>query len=111
MGGALTAAALSPSLSAMSELAAASSTVGAAADDEESEAICLRTRSKHPLAQADFDPDMFDRLLAEFDPDVEPLLDEEMYQQFLQVRLWLIEEPALSQPSVCYPHHPHHVQV
>jgi hypothetical protein len=29
---------------------------------------------------------MFDRLLAEFDPDLEPLLDEEMYQQFLQVR-------------------------
>lgn len=28
---------------------------------------------------------MFDRLLAEFDPDLEPLLDEEMYQQFLQV--------------------------
>jgi hypothetical protein len=28
---------------------------------------------------------MFDRLLAEFDPDLEPLLDEEMYQHFLQV--------------------------
>jgi hypothetical protein len=28
---------------------------------------------------------MFDRLLEEFDPDVEPLMDDAMYQQFLQV--------------------------
>jgi hypothetical protein len=33
----------------------------------------------------EFDPDMFDRLLEEFDPDVEPLMDDAMYQQFLQV--------------------------
>lgn len=81
----------SPSLSGLSGLAAASSTAAAsaagdtAAGDEDSEAICLRTRSKHPIAEQEFDPDMFDRLLAEFDPDLEPLLDEEMYQQFLQV--------------------------
>lgn len=81
----------SPSLSGLSGLAAASSTAAAsaagdtAAGEEDSEAICLRTRSKHPIAEQEFDPDMFDRLLAEFDPDLEPLLDEEMYQQFLQV--------------------------
>lgn len=84
--------AMSPSLSAISELAAVSSTAAgsaagdtAAAADDDSEAICLRTRSKHPIAEQEFDPDMFDRLLAEFDPDLEPLLDEEFYQQFLQV--------------------------
>jgi hypothetical protein len=33
----------------------------------------------------EFDPDMFDRLLEEFDPDVGPLMDDAMYQQFLQV--------------------------
>eukprot|EP00878_Enallax_costatus_P013350 GHUV01013957.1.p1 GENE.GHUV01013957.1~~GHUV01013957.1.p1 ORF type:complete len:769 (+),score=333.72 GHUV01013957.1:180-2486(+) len=53
-------------------------------DDAGDDAICLRTRSKHPLASEEFDPDMFDRLLAEFDPDVEPLIDDAMYQQFLQ---------------------------
>jgi hypothetical protein len=81
----------SPSLSGFSGLAAASSTAAASAAgytnaiDEESEAIGLRTRSKHPIAEQEYDPDLFDRLLAEFDPDLEPLLDEEMYQQFLQV--------------------------
>lgn len=53
--------------------------------EEDDDAICLRTRSKHPLASEEFDPDLFDRLLAEFDPDVEPLIDDAMYQHFLQV--------------------------
>lgn len=72
-------------LAAASSITAASTAGDTAAGDDESEAICLRTRSKHPIAEQEFDPDMFDRLLAEFDPDLEPLLDEEMYQHFLQV--------------------------
>lgn len=65
---------------------AASESANIQQDDEAgSDAICLRTRSKHPLASEEFDPDMFDQILAEFDPDVEPLIDDAMYQQFLQV--------------------------
>jgi hypothetical protein len=87
------AVAASPSLSGVSGMGAASSTAAASAagdaagGDADSEAICLRTRSRHPIAEQEFDPDMFDRLLAEYDPDLEPLLDDEMYQQFLQVRV------------------------
>jgi hypothetical protein len=50
------------------------------------EAISRRTRSKRPLGPAvELDPSELDRLLAEFDPDVEPLLDDDVYRQFLQV--------------------------
>jgi hypothetical protein len=50
------------------------------------EAISRRTRSKRPLGPAvELDPTELDRLLAAFDPDVEPLLDDDVYRQFLQV--------------------------
>lgn len=50
------------------------------------EAISRRTRSKRPLGPAvELDPSELDRLLAEFDPDVQPLLDDDVYRQFLQV--------------------------
>jgi hypothetical protein len=71
---------------ANSQTAAATfSADGGATSGTSADAICLRTRSKYPLAAQAFDPDEFDRVLAECDPDVEPLVDDEMYQQFLQV--------------------------
>jgi hypothetical protein len=47
----------------------------------------------------EFDPDIFDRLLEEFDPDVEPLMDDAMYQQFLQV--WYITTLKKPASSMC----------
>jgi hypothetical protein len=49
------------------------------------DAICRRTRSRYPLEAARYDPDEFDRLLAEFDPDVQLLQDDDMYNTFLAV--------------------------
>jgi hypothetical protein len=37
------------------------------------------------LTTARYDPDEFDRLLAEFDPDVQLLQDDDMYNTFLAV--------------------------
>ena len=49
------------------------------------DAISRRTRSRLPLGPVSFDPTEFDRVLAEFDPDVEMLVDDDMYAEFLQV--------------------------
>lgn len=52
------------------------------------EAISRRTRSKRPLGPSvELDPSDLDRLLAAFDPDVQPLLDDDVYRQFLQVTM------------------------
>jgi hypothetical protein len=37
------------------------------------------------MPAVELDPSELDRLLAEFDPDVQPLLDDDVYRQFLEV--------------------------
>lgn len=61
--------------------------VSAVDPSDPNEAVSKRTRSKHPLGPGQFDPTEFDRLLAEFDPDAELVMDDQMYASFLQVGL------------------------
>eukprot|EP00877_Chromochloris_zofingiensis_P010280 jgi/Chrzof1/5505/Cz16g05220.t1 len=58
--------------------------VSAVDPSDPNEAVSKRTRSKHPLGPGQFDPTEFDRLLAEFDPDAELVMDDQMYASFLQ---------------------------
>jgi hypothetical protein len=37
------------------------------------------------MPAVELDPSELDRLLAEFDPDVQPLLDDDVYRHFLEV--------------------------
>jgi hypothetical protein len=71
-----------PQLPSLPALLLADNPSAAAGED----AISRRTRSRLPLGPVTFDPTEFDRVLAEFDPDVELLVDDAMYTEFLQVR-------------------------
>lgn len=72
------------------DTAGAATASGAVTGDDDGpetgvDAICLRTRSKHPLGVDEYDPELCDRLLAALDPDVDGYAADDAYREFLQV--------------------------